>query len=119
MVGFQRYFYVANAVDAAIRTSLMYLEALLLLVLLVIYGANNILVDIRFMFKEQQRGVLVYLKYSWIASLILISALIVLKWAFLFRGYIGEIMIIFLIFLPLIIFAIYNSFRYWMRKVGT
>lgn len=115
---FKRYFYAANAVDAALNGAIMYLEALLLLVIISIYGIDTVLLDIRFMFKEHPRGILVYMKYSWVISFILIASAITMKCVFLSRGYIGEILIIVLIFLPLFLFAVYNTFRYLLRGVN-
>lgn len=108
---------MANAVDAALNGVILYLEAMLLLVIISTYGIDTVLLDIRFMCKEHPRGILVYMKYSWIISFILIALAIILKWVFLFRGYIAEILIIVFIFLPLFLYAIYNTFKYLLRGV--
>lgn len=103
----------------ALNAAIIYLEALLLFVFIIVYGVDEVLLDIRFMFKQHPKGILVYLKYSWIASLILIVLLITLKFVFLPIGYIGEIFIVAVIFLPFFIVAIYNSIKYTMQKVKT
>lgn len=96
----------------------MHLEALLLLVIISSYGIYNVLLDVRFMSRAHPKGILVYLKYSWIVSFILILLLIVMKWVFLSKSYIGERTIIIIIFLPFFGFAIYNTCRYILKKVN-
>lgn len=114
----KRYLYVANAVDLAMKEALVYLEVLLLLVILLIYGIDNVLLDTRFIFKQQPRGILVYLKYSWILSFIFILILIVVRWVCVsYQVYIVEIVVLAFIFSPLVGFAIYNSFKYGLQKV--
>lgn len=104
--------------DAALNMSVLYLEALLLLVIIAVYGIDNVLLDIRFMFKEHPRGILIYLKYCWIISFITVTSLILLKTVFLPRSFIGEIMITVFILFPLVLFAVYNSFRYMLQGVS-
>lgn len=114
----QRYFYVANAVDAALNRAIVYLEAMLLLVIFTSYGINNVLLDNRFMSRQHPRGILIYLKYFWIASFILILLIIVLQFVFISEIYIGELGVLVLIFLPLFGFAMYNTCKYIMLKVN-
>lgn len=114
----QRYIHAANAVDAALNGAVVYLEAILLLVIISIYGINNIFLDIRFIFKEHPKGILIYLKYFWIISFVIIFVLTIIKWAFLFSNhYLVEIVILVLIFLPLLGLFVYNCFKYALKKV--
>lgn len=103
--------------DSALNTAIVFLEGFLLLILISVYGLDDLLLDLRFMLKEHPRGVFIYLKYSWIIALILIVFLIILKWVFLFKSHFDEILTNFVIFLPLLLMAIYNSYKYRRQKV--
>lgn len=97
--------------------ALLYLEFLVLVLILFIYGVNYLVYDMRFMHTAKLK-VFTFLKYSWLCLVFVLLALIVLEWIFFDHKNIMELVLLLLVFSPFLLVAFYNIFKYIRHGVS-
>lgn len=97
---------------------LLYLEFLILLLLLWIYGYKSLIIDMNFMF-TRQLDLFKYLKYMWFVTFFVILLLIVLEWVLFYHTELEELIAMVFILSPFLMYAVCNTIKYCKHGVKT